>query len=443
MIPKISIFALNRSYRRHGPEFVARLQQQYGDLFYVRPPLPRIPQLYFILEAAETHQLLVRHRPMLEKPALLRRTVESSFGNGLIVSQGDFWRRQRKLMQPAFHHAHLNQYTDRIVTHAQAMLATWQDDQVITIDKAMHALTFTIVMDALFSANATDTTATVQQAMRDLTEGFAAQSRSILLSLSPEWFPWPALNQKRRGARALDGVVQQMIAARQNVGASERPLDLLSTLLFTQDEDTGETMSHRQLRHELVTLYIAGHETTALLLNWTWVLLAQHPDIAAALRSELQTVLGGRPPTFDDLPALKLTKAIIQEVLRLYPPTWFMMREAAANLTIRGEAIPTGSILVFVPYAVHRNNRWYDQPQTFQPSRWLNGLEQSLPKGAYFPFGLGPRVCIGNGFALMEAQLILATIAQRFQLQQLNEAQTGPAILLGFAKPVQMRLNQP
>ena len=322
------------------------------------------------------------------------------------------------------------------------MLTQWQDGATIAIDEMMHALTFTIVIDALFSADVSETIPLVQQAMHDLGQGLAKQNQSILLSLLPDWVPAPALQQKRRGAQALGQLVRQMIAERRTLGQAKSPPDLLSTLLFTQDEETGETMSDQQLRDELVTLYIAGHETTAVLLNWTWVLLSQHPDIAIELQAELAEVLQGRSPTFDDLPQLPLTTAIIKEVLRLYPPAWVIFRETSSDLTLCDEVIPSGNAVALFPYAVQRDGRWYEEPLAFRPARWLAGIEQSLPKGAYFPFGLGPRTCIGNGFALMEAQLILATMAQQFRLQQLSEARMAPAITLSFAEPVQMRLQE-
>lgn len=419
------------------------LQQQHGDLFRTRPRLlPGLPYLYFLFDADVIYPLLVKQRPMLEKPRMGRRILQSSFGNGLFTSRGDHWRQQRKLMQPAFHHAQIGRYAERIVRHTETMLATWQDGEVIAIDEVMHALTFTIVVDALFSVNVSGKTVVVHQAMQELGQGLAAQSRSLPLMLLPEWFPWPALRQKRRGARALDRLVRQMIDERRALGEANSPSDLLSTLLFTQDEETGETMSDQQLRDELVTLYIAGHETTAVLLNWTWVLLSQYPDVAAELQAELTAVLSDRSPTFDDLPRLSVTNAIIKEVLRLYPPAWFLFREAPQGLTIRGEKIPTGSVLFLFSYAAHRDGQWYEEPEAFRPARWLEGLEQSLSKGAYFPFGLGPRACIGNGFAQMEAQLILATIAQHFRLRQLSEAKMASAPTLGFAEPVYMQLHQ-
>ncbi len=440
MIRQVSFFQINRLYRQHGPAFVGHLWQQYGDLFYAH--LPLMPRLYFVLDPTEVYDLLVKQKPMLEKPGLMRRFLQSSFGDGLFTSRGDLWRQQRKLMQPTFHHTQINRYAGQIVRHTEAMLAGWQEGDVVAIDEAMHALTFTIIVDALFSARVSGETTTVHQAIHDLGQGLAAQSQSLFLALLPEWMPWPALRQKRRGAQTLDRLVYEMIAERRALGGSDRPADLLSILLFTRDEETGATMSDRQLRDELVTLYIAGHETTAVLLNWTWVLLSQHSEVAAALQAELDAVLNSRRPTFEDIPHLAFTGAIIKEVLRLYPPAWFLFREAPAGLTMRGEAVPAKSILFMFPYAVHRDGRWYQEPQAFRPGRWLEGLEQSLPKGAYFPFGLGPRTCIGNGFAQMEAQLILATIAQRFRLRQLNEAAMGHTPTLGFAAPVHVRLHR-
>lgn len=443
MIPVVSVFKANRLYRQHGPEFVLLLQQQYGNLFRTRPGNKHIlPYLYFVLDAEDSYQLLVKQKPMLEKPKLMNRFLGSSFGEGLFTSQGDHWRQQRQLMQPAFHHAQVGRYADQIVYHTESMLTHWQDGAKIAIDEAMHALTFTIVVDALFSADASEKIALVQQAMHDLAQGLTAQNQSILLMLLPDWVPAPALRQKRRGVQALSRLVYQMIDERRALGEANSPPDLLSTLLFTRDEETGETMSDQQLRDELVTFYIAGHETTAVLLDWAWILLSQHPDVADELQTELKTVLGNGSPTFDDLPRLPTTNAIIKEVLRLYPPAWCLFREAPPGLTIRGEAIPVGSALVLFPYVVHRDSRWYDDPLAFHPARWLNDLEKSLPRGAYFPFGLGPRTCIGNGFAQMEAQLILATIAQHFRLQQLNEAKMLPSPTLTFADPIQMQLHK-
>jgi cytochrome P450 len=440
-IPQISAIQLQKQYRQYGPGFPRRLQQSYGDLFRVRMPL--LPPIYFALHPDHVYAVLSQPRPPLEKPTFMRRALQSSFGNGLFTSQGDFWRRQRRLMQPAFHHGRITRYAAQMTGHAQKMVNGWQDGQIISIGEAMHELTFTIVMDALFSTDeAAANTAVVHQAVRDLGQGLAAFSRSLPLSFLPAWTPLPALRQKRRGERALAQCVQEMIAERRALGEAASPPDLLTTLLFARDEETGEGMSDQQLQDELITLYIAGHDTTAILLSWAWVLLAQHESAAAKLTAELAQTLNGRPPTAADLPQLPYTQMIVKETLRLYPPAWYLFRQAASGLTLAGEPIPDGAIIFLMPYTTQRDGRWFADPDSFQPERWRDDFEKSLPKGAYFPFGLGPRTCIGNGFALMEAQLLLATIAQQFRLEQLTEAKMADTPTLGFAAPVQMRLHK-
>jgi cytochrome P450 len=250
------------------------------------------------------------------------------------------------------------------------------------------------------------------------------------------------LRQKRRGERALARSVQQLIAQREALDEEDSPHDLLSTLLYARDPETGERMSRQQLQDELITLYIAGHDTTAILLSWVWVLLAQHPDVLASLSTELDGVLAGRLPTATDLPRLPTVQAIVKEALRLYPPAWYLFRQAAGPLTLGDAEISDGSILFLMPYTTQRDARWFSEPELFRPQRWLDGLEKSLPRGAYFPFGMGPRTCIGSGFAMMEAQLLLATIAQQFCLELLDEAVMGHTATLGFARPVRMRLHR-
>jgi cytochrome P450 len=213
-------------------------------------------------------------------------------------------------------------------------------------------------------------------------------------------------------------------------------------LLFTRDAETGEQMSDQQIQDELVTLFIAGHETTAVLLAWIWVLLSKHPEAVATLHEELERVLNGRSATLTDLPQLPTVEGIVKEALRLYPPAWFIFRELAEPIEIEAGLLAAGSILFLFPYTVQRDGRYFDNPTAFRPERWADGFERSLPKGAFFPFGMGARICIGNGFATMEAQLLLATIAQQFHLQILDEPEiVSGATTLGFENHVRAKVN--
>jgi cytochrome P450 len=443
MISQVSFFELQRHFKQSGPDFVGQLQAKYGDVFAVKPPL--LPRIYFVTEAQLSHELLVRQSPPLAKPTLMRRVAQSSFGNGLFFSEGEFWRKQRKLMQPVFHHGRIGRFAEQMVHHAEQWLAARQAGEVLLIDQEMHALTFTIAVDALFStagAAAAVDTAVVAQAMHDLGQGLAAQSKSVLLALLPEWMPLPILQQKRRGSQTLAQLVQAMIAERRTLGEADSPPDLLSMLLFTRDAETGEQMSDQQIQDELVTLFIAGHETTAVLLAWIWVLLSKHPEVVATLHEELERVLNGRSPTLADLPQLPLVEGIVKEALRLYPPAWFIFRELAEPIEIEAGLLAAGSILFLFPYTVQRDGRYFDNPTAFRPERWADGFERSLPKGAFFPFGMGARICIGNGFATMEAQLLLATIAQQFHLQILDEPEiVSGATTLGFENHVRAKVN--
>ena len=440
-IPRVSLLKLQQLFRAHGPEFPAMLQREHGDLFMTR--VPTLPPVVFVLHPKQVTAVLSEQQPPLEKPGAMQRVLRASFGNGLFNSSGDFWRRQRTLMQPAFQHSNVVHYAERMVSHTEAMVARWQDGQVVSIAKEMHDLTFAIVLDALFSTAVDGAEREkIHRAIRDLGQGLAAMSRSTILFLLPQATPLPPLRRKRRGEKALAQSVQHLITQREALGEEDGPQDLLTTLLFARDPQTGAHMSHQQLQDELITLYIAGHDTTAVLLSWTWVLLAQHPVVAAQLHEELDGVLAGQAPTAADLPRLPLVQAIVKETLRLYPPAWFLFRQAAGDMRLDGAPLDDGSILFAMPYTTQRDARWFAEPDAFQPQRWLDGMEKSLPRGAYFPFGMGPRTCIGSGFAMMEAQLLLATVARRFHLEQVDEARLGHTATLGFAEPVGMRLHK-
>lgn len=436
----LSVWQVRQRFQK-GPSFTVDLQRDFGDLLYMDVPL--LPRVYYLFHPAHIHALLVENAAQVEKPALITRAVKSSFGNGLFTSAGTFWRRQRRIIQPTFHHARIGQFAERIVAHTQTYLKTWHDGDLLNIDAAMHALTLTIVVDALFSADVSGQTEIIGNAMHDLGGAVAAKGNSLIMSMLPDWVPLPVLRRSERGIKTINTIIYQMVNERRALGEASSPPDLLSALVFAKDAETGDTMIDEQVRDELMTLFIAGHETTAVLLGWIWVLLAQNPEVEAKLHTELDAELKGQQPTLADLPRLIYTAQIVKEALRLYPPAWFVMRQAKTALNIDGQSFPKNALFFLFPYAAQHDGRWFTDPEQFSPERWQNDFEKTLPKGAYFPFGMGPRVCIGNGFAVMEAQLILAIIAQRYRIEQLTEAKPIAATTtLAFEKPVQVRLHK-
>ncbi|MDC0668306.1 cytochrome P450 [Nannocystis radixulma] len=332
-------------------------------------------------------------------------------GNGLLVSDGEFWRRQRRLAQPAFHRERIAGYADVMVEHAERLASTWREGQVLDIHAAMMRLTLDIVAATLFSSG-------VDRAIADT----IGSSLDVIMARFSDptyaFFPWLAglpLPKNRRFAEArarIDGAIRGIIAARRASGRDEG--DLLSMLLRARDDEGGQ-MSDEQLRDEAFILFVAGHETTALALSWTWMLLSQNPAAWDRLRAELDRVLGDRPPTLADVPALRYTDWIVHESMRLYPPAWSVGREALEDLELGGVPVPRGAQIWMFQWAAHRDPRHFPRPEAFEPERWDGDLARRIPRFAYFPFGGGPRLCIGNNFASLELVLVLATLARRWR----------------------------
>jgi cytochrome P450 len=296
--------------------------------------------------------------------------------------------------------------------YSEEMLAAWPDGEVRDIHQEMMRLTMRIVAKVLFSVEVSEDAQKVAAALNVLmghTSGFRMIMPPLLRHL-----PLPALVRVRRAVRELDEIVNRII--RQRRASGEDTGDLLSMLMAARDED-GSAMTDRQLRDEIMTFLLAGHETTAVSLSWTWYLLSQHPEVAQKLRQELNNVLGGRTPQLEDLARLPYTDRVVKESMRLYPPAWSLARSVAKETDIAGYRVPVGANVVMSPWIMHRDPRFFDRPEQFDPDRWAEQSTQQLPRFAYFPFGGGPRFCIGASFAVMEANLLLAAIAQRFQLR--------------------------
>ncbi len=335
-------------------------------------------------------------------------------GQGLLTSEGDYWRRQRRLAQPAFHRQKISAYGRTMVEIAEKMLdASWRDGETRGIQEDMSRITLEIVSATLFGASITeDLEEEVGDALGVVMERFTG---GILFKV-PERIPTPANLRFRHAIRRLEEIIYGIIRERRRSPAGDAG-DLLSMLIAARDEATGEGMTDKQLRDEVLTIFLAGHETTALNLSWTWHLLAGHPTIAEKLRDELRETLGERAPAMEDIPGLRYADAVVKESMRLYPPVWGFGREALRDCEIGGFHVPKGTQVVMSQWVMHRDGRYFEDPETFRPERWLDGSTDGLPKYAYFPFGGGPRLCIGQSFARMEAVLLLATISQRFELR--------------------------
>lgn len=403
-------------FRRDPIHFLATAAREYGDIVGLRFLHFRT---YLITHPDYIEDVLVHHPRKFVKGRALQAN-KRIFGNGLLTSEGDFWLRQRRLAQPAFHRARIAAYAGTMVEYAERMMASWQDGERRDAHQDMMTLTLQIVGRTLFDADVSGDASEIGQTITLLLE-FSSDFRRLIFT--PKWLPTPRNIQTALAIRRLNKVVYRMIAERRASGHDAG--DLLSMLLAARDED-GSRMDDRQLRDETLTLFLAGYETTANLLSWTWWLLATHPAAETKLHRELDSVLGGRTPTMDDLSRLVYAGQVIAESLRLYPPAWGMARLAIADHEIAGYPVPPGTGIAIAQWITHRDARWFDAPDEFRPERWSGDLQKRLPRFAYFPFGGGPRQCIGNMFALMEATLVLAVVAQRFRLLLLPDARIEP-----------------
>ena len=397
---------------------LVRWARDYGDIVKVRFVHRRI---YFVNHPDLIEGILVTHSKHFIKHFALRLNP-IVLGKGLLTSEGDFWLRQRRLIQPVFIRSRIIGYGAAMVTATQRMLAGWKPGEAHDIHEEMMRVTLTIAAKTLFNTEVDSDFQAVAHAMAVMQNNFLERFNSLFPL--PFWVPTPANLRAKRAARQLDEVMFRIIRERRAENVDKG--DLLSLLLRARDEDDGRGMTDTQVRDEALTLLLAGHETTALTLSWTWYLLAQHPEVEQKLFAELDQVLAGRAATVDDWPRLKFTEMIALESMRLYPPAYVIGREALVDCAIGGYAVPRGMTLMMPQWVVQRDSRFFDEPERFRPERWGEEKMKSLPKFAYFPFGGGPRVCIGQQFAMMEMVLILATIAQKFHFRMQPGASVTP-----------------
>jgi cytochrome P450 len=389
--------------------FLARASREYGDLVYLsfvgRPA-------YLVSSAEHVETVLGPSYRSYRKPYSIRTPiVRQLLGNGLVSSEGEFWVRQRRLAQPAFHRERIAAYGRVMVQLAERAVAKWTPGETRDLYAEMMRLTAEIVVQTMFGMDAEVDSEAIAEALDRIMAQFTRQFGvlGILDNVLPAW----STPRFRRILKPLDDTVYRIIREKRAQGQDDG--DLLSMLLRAQDEDGGG-MTDQQLRDEVMTVFFAGHETTAIALTWTFYLLAQHLEVEEKLRAEVSAVLGGRSPSVDDLPRLSYADCIVREAMRLYPPVWSLGREALEECVVDGYPIPPGAQVVFSQFVLHRDPRYWEEPEEFRPERWADGLAERLPRGAYFPFGGGPRGCIGIQFALMEAVLLLVTVTGRVRL---------------------------
>lgn len=378
-----------------------------------------VAQVYFLNDPELIQEcLLTRHKDFHKDPYYI--FLKLFLGNGLLTSEEDFHLRQRRMIQPAFHKQRVMGYAEAMIKHSRTTAARWEDGQQFDINAEMMRLALEIVGETLFSSEVGGEAERVAHALETIFS-FEQRFAQPLGALAAK-LPLPGNKRFYNAIAELDAILYRMIHEHREAGDQG---DLLSMLLAAQDDEGGR-MSDQQLRDEALTLFLAGHETTAIALTWTWYLLAEHPEIEARFHQELDEVLGGKPPTPEDYAKLDYTYRVFKESMRLYPPAYMIGRQAIASTTLGGHAIKKGALVIMSPYITQRDARYFPDPLRFDPDRWLPENNADRHKFAYFPFGGGKRLCIGESFAWMEGVLVLATLGQHWRFR--HDLQGTPAL---------------
>ncbi|WP_459193972.1 cytochrome P450 [Halosimplex sp. J119] len=412
--------------------FWERCAREYGDVAYYEV----LGTPFYQLNSPEgIEHVLVHNNQNYVKGELFQESLGPVLGNGLLNSEGEFWRRQRHLIGPAFEPDRIAEYAETMVERTEETAALWREGAVRDVNADMMELTLEIVADALFGVDVgrdVDTVASALQVVMDSQEGLSAD-------MLPVDVPTPGKLKLQRAVEDLKRVVYRIIDER-----SRNPGDDVVSRMLSVEDEAGQRMSREQVRDEVMTLLLAGHETTALALTFTFYLLAQHPRVEERLLDELDEHLGGDPPTIEDVRELTYLEDVVRESMRLYPPVPGIVREATAPDEIGGYTIPEGATVSINQWTVHRDPTLYDDPMAFRPGRWTDEMEGSLPSLAYFPFSAGPRRCVGDRFAMLEARVVLATLLQQYHLELVSDPSLDlvATITARPRNPVQMRVHE-
>ncbi len=425
----LEALSTGRRFQRDALGLLLGWHRQYGDIVHLGFGSNRF---YWLFHPDLAREVLVTQAKKFRRTGRQVEVLREWDGDGLVTSDGDFWLRQRRLVQPAFHTRRFPGYA-RQMTDATARLADrWSKEQPTSIEmnSAMTDLTLEIMAGTFFGVNLEGRTRELGEAVAALSE-YAVRELGKPFSL-PNWLPLPGIRRKLKAIRFLNETIDGLIRERRASGEDRG--DLLSMLLQTTDDEAdGKGLTDMQVRHEAMTMFLAGHDTTAGALPWVWYLLAAHPEAEARVIEEVDRVTQGRTPTAEDMPQLAYTHMVVKETLRLYPQAYVLFaRVAAEEVELAGYRIPAGSQIFPVPYVIHHDARWYADPERFDPERFAPDRFDQLPSCAWIPFGAGPRACIGAGFATMEMVLVVATVLQRFRLT-LAPGQGEPAPLPLFS----------
>jgi cytochrome P450 len=417
----LPILGMLPAVRRNPTAAFMSAARRFGDVVYFKIG-PR--RGYLITSPADVRHVLQDNARNYHKSPLYEK-LRLSLGNGLLTSEDEFWLRQRRIAQPAFHRQRIAGLASVMADAARETAAEWQaiasDGRPVDVAEEMMRLTRTVVLRALLGADLGPFAAVVDHAWTIINQHVGESFWTLGLT---DRLPTPKYRKFQAARAELRAAVDYVISQRRR--SPSESADLLSMLLSSRDEETGEAMTDEQVRVEVTTFLLAGQETTSLALTWTWYLLSQHPGAQRRLDEEIDAVLEGRPPEYADLANLPYTRMVIDEALRLYPPAWGFSRQALADDELGGFHLPRGWLAFVIPYVLHRLPAYWDAPDTFDPERFLPERSADRPKFVYLPFGAGPRQCIGNYFALIEAQLSVATLAQRYRVHLVPRHKVEP-----------------
>ncbi|KAB1197677.1 MULTISPECIES: cytochrome P450 [Haloferax] len=445
----IPVFGASRQYARDPFSFLTAVADAYGDVIHFDlGPL----DTYMLTNPADIERVLVSEASKFRKPQFQDQAIGDLLGEGLLMSEGSTWQKQRQLAQPAFDVRRISTMAGMMTNRTETMLSEWHDGDVVDVQLEMTRLTVEIIVDAMFGAELDDERiGLIQENLEPLGSRFEPDP---IRFLTPDWVPTRENREYKQSLSVLEDLIWDIVEERRGTeygqtpassvsaadSVEEKPMDLLSILLRAYD--AGE-QTDENLRDELMTMLLAGHDTTALTLTYAWYLLSQHPEAKERLHRELNDVLGGRTPTAEDVRQLEYTERVLNESMRLYPPVYVMFREPKVDVRLGGYRVPEGSAIMLPQWVVHRSERWWDNPLEFDPDRWSPERMADRPRFAYFPFGGGPRHCIGKHLSLLEGRLILGTVAQQYELDYVRDEPFSlrGSLTMHPREPMEMRLR--